>query len=193
VHEHTTIEQVEATGAVAADGAAFFSDATVWAAGFAVHPIAAASGLGVEADGRITVDRMMRSVSHPEVYAAGDSAHAVGGNGRPLPMSCASAGFTRIQATAAIIGDLTGRTVSNSPLAYFGNCVSLGRRDAIFQMVDGDVRSRSWSLGGRTTARFKAFVLRGTAWNMHHPTYGLPTRRRRLTTASDRSAETVSA
>jgi NADH dehydrogenase FAD-containing subunit len=191
VHEDTTIEQVTATGAVAANGAAFFADATVWAAGFAVHTIAAASGLGVEADGRITVDRMMRSVSHPEVYAAGDSAYAIGDNGQPLPMSCASAGFTRMQATAAIIGDLTGRRTSKTSLAYFGNCVSLGRKDAIFQMVDGDARSKSWSLRGRVAARFKAFVLRGSAWNMSHPTYGLPTRKHHLAATSGRSTETV--
>ena len=191
VHEHTTVDGVMATGAVAANGTTFFSDATVWAAGFAVHPIAAASGLGVEDDGRITVDRMMRSVSHPEVYAAGDSAYVIGENGQPLPMSCASAGFTRMQATAAIIGDLTGRKISKTSLAYPGNCISLGRKDAILQMVDGDAWSKSWSLRGRPAARFKAAVLRGVAWNMSHPTYGLPTRKHHLTTASDRSTETV--
>lgn len=191
VHEHTTIDHVEATGATAANSTTFFSDATVWAAGFAVHPIAAASGLDVEDTGQITVDRMMRSVSHPEVYAAGDSAYAIGDNGQPLPMSCASAGFTRMQATAAIIGDLTGRTVSKTSLAYVGNCISLGQKDAILQAVNGDAVSKSWSLRGRPAARLKAFVLRGAAWNQGHPTYGLPTRKHHLTTASDRSTEAV--
>ncbi|HEX2132997.1 MAG TPA: FAD-dependent oxidoreductase [Actinophytocola sp.] len=191
VHEHTTVGQVTETGAVAVDGTTFASDATVWAAGFTVHPIAAASGLAVEDDGRITVDRMMRSVSHPEVYAAGDSAFAIGENGQPLPMSCASAGFTRMQATAAIIGDLTGRKTSKTQLAYFGNCVSLGQKDAVFQAVDGEARSKAWSLRGRPAARFKAFVLSTVAWTMRHPTYGLPTRRRRLATAADRSTELV--
>lgn len=192
VHEHTTIDRVEATGAVAADGTVFSADVTVWAAGFGVHPIAAASGLGVEDDGRITVDRMMRSVTHPEVYAAGDSGYVIGDNGRPLPMSCASAGFTRMQATAAIVGDLTGRPSSKtSPLAYFGNCISLGQKDGILQAVDGEVRSKSWALRGRLAARFKAFVLRGSAWNMGHPTYGLPTRRRRLAPVTGRVGETV--
>jgi NADH dehydrogenase FAD-containing subunit len=189
VHEDTTVERVAETGAVTAGGAVLTADVTVWAAGFAVHPIAAASGLAVEGDGRITVDRMMRSVSHPEVYAVGDSAHAIGDNGRPLPMSCASAGFTRMQATAAIVADLTGREVSKTALAYFGNCVSLGQKDGIFQPVDGGARSTSWALRGRTAARFKAFVLRNSAWNIAHPTYGLPTRRRRLVTAPTRSAE----
>ncbi len=193
VHEHTTIDRVMETGAVAVDGTTFLADATVWTAGFAVHPIAAASGLAVEDDGRITVDRMMRSVSHPEVYAAGDSAYAVGESGRPLPMSCASAGFTRMQATAAIIGDLTGRKISKTPLAYIGNCISLGQKDGIFQVVDGDARSKSWSLRGRPAAAVKAFVLRNVAWNMHNPTYGLPARKRRLAKVSEHSSETVDA
>ncbi|GGM21137.1 NAD(P)/FAD-dependent oxidoreductase [Dactylosporangium sucinum] len=191
VHEHATVERVERAGAVAADGTVFAATATVWAAGFAVHPIAAASGLAVEADGRITVDRMMRSVSHPGVYAAGDSAYVIGANGRPLPMSCASAGFTRMQATAAIIGDLTGHRISKTPLEYLGNCISLGGKDAIFQAVDGDARSKPWSLRGRTAARFKAFVLSGAAWNMSHPTYGLPARRRRLTAVRHRAPAEV--
>ncbi|MFF0495712.1 hypothetical protein ACFYU5_04840 [Nocardia aobensis] len=40
---------------------------TVWTAGFAVHPIAAASTLAVSASGRIVVDATQRSVSHPDV------------------------------------------------------------------------------------------------------------------------------
>jgi NADH dehydrogenase FAD-containing subunit len=164
---------------------------TVWAAGFAVHPIAAASGLAVQDDGRITADRMTRSVSHPNVYAAGDSAYVIGENGRPLPMSCASAGFTRMQATAAIVGDLTGHKISKTSLDYLGNCISLGGKDAIFQAVDGDARSKLWSLRGRPAARFKAFVLRGAAWNMGHPTYGLPTRRRRRASAPNRTPAAI--
>jgi hypothetical protein len=71
-------------------------------------------------------------------------------------------------------------------LSYLGNCISLGRKDAVFQAVDGEATSKPWSFRGRTAARFKAFVLRGAAWNMHHPTYGLPARRRRLTAAPAR-------
>lgn len=186
VHEHTTIERVHASGAVAADGTAFAADATVWAAGFAPHPLAAASGLAVGDDGRIRTDRMMRSVSHPGVYAAGDSVLAVGDNGRPLPMSCASAGFTRMQATATIVGDLTGRRVARTSLGYLGNCFSLGGRDAIFQAVGRDGTARSWSLRGRPAAGLKAVVLSGVAWTMSHPTFGLPARRHRLATTSSR-------
>ncbi|WP_328485732.1 NAD(P)/FAD-dependent oxidoreductase [Streptomyces zaomyceticus] len=180
VHEHTGIEAVEPTRAITTDGRALPADVTVWSAGFAVHPLAAAGGLEVAENGRIVVDRSMRSVSHPDVYAAGDSAYAIGDNGRPLPMSCASAGLTNMQATAAIIARLTGDEVPLTGLKYYGNHISLGRRDAIFQMVDGEVRAASWYLGGRTAARLKAGVLSGAGWGIAHPTFGMPKRRRRL-------------
>lgn len=193
VHEHATVERVEARRAVTSDGTVFTADATVWAAGFAVHPIAAASGLAVTDNGQITVDRMMRSVSHPRVYVAGDSVFVLGDNGRPLPMSCASAGFTGMQAAAAIVGDLTGRTISKTSLAYVGNHISLGRRDAIFQMVDGAARSRSWALRGRPAAYVKSAILAAGPWSIAHPTYGLPSRKYRSTTASGHSTEAVAA
>ena len=163
VLEHTSVEAVEATRVLCADGTALASDATVWTAGFAVHPIAAASGLEVTENGQIVVDRTMRSVSHPNVYAAGDSAYAIGDNGRPLPMSCASAGYTGMQATAAIVGRLTGRKIANTKLVYLGNHISLGRRDAILQMVDGEAQAKPKYLGGRTAARIKAGILKGAA------------------------------
>ncbi|MEU3439960.1 FAD-dependent oxidoreductase [Streptomyces griseoincarnatus] len=185
IHEHTAVEAVEPTRAVAADGTSLPADVTVWSAGFAVHPIAAASGLEVAETGQIVVDRTMRSLSHPDVYAAGDCAYAIGENGRPLPMSCASAGVTNMQATAAIVARLTGAEVPTTELKYYGNHISLGRRDAIFQVVDGDVRAKSWYLGGRTAARLKAGVLKGAGWGVAHPTFGMPKRRRRLTSVPD--------
>ncbi|MFC9964023.1 NAD(P)/FAD-dependent oxidoreductase [Nocardia ignorata] len=171
-HEHTTVERVEQSAVFAADGTAFVSDPTVWAAGFAVHPIAAASGLAVEPNGQITADRELRSVSHPDVFVAGDSGFVVGGNGRPLPMSCASAGFTGQQATATIIGELTGRAIKRTSLSYVGNHVSLGRKDAIFQFVDGDARAKPGALCGRPAAWVKSAIVGTSGWAISHPTFG---------------------
>ncbi|WP_282700536.1 FAD-dependent oxidoreductase [Streptomyces sp. CC219B] len=190
VLEHTTVEAVEATQVRCADGTALASDATVWAAGFCVNPIAAAGGLEVTDDGRIVVDRTMRSVSHPNVHAAGDSAYAIGDNGRPLPMSCASAGYTGKQAIEAIVGHLTGRKTTHTKLAYPGNHISLGRRDAILQMVDSDTRAKPKYLGGRTAARIKAGILATSLWATAHPTFGLPKRRHHLAAAPTAPAET---
>ncbi|MEU0852696.1 FAD-dependent oxidoreductase [Streptomyces flaveolus] len=185
VHEYTAIEAVEPARAIADDGMSVPADVTVWSAGFAVHPLAATAGLQVADTGQIVVDRTMRSVSHPDVYAAGDCAYAIGENGRPLPMSCASAGCTNMQATAAIIARLTGGEVPTVGLKYHGNHISLGRRDAIVQMVDGDVRAKSWYLSGRPAVWLKSSVLKGAGWSIAHPTFGLPKRKRRLITVPE--------
>ena len=185
--EHTSVEAVEATRVLCADGKVLASDATAWTAGFTSSPIAAAGGLEVTKSGRIVVDRTMRSVSHPNVYAVGDSAYAVGDNGRPLPMSCASAGYTGRQATDAIVGRLTGGTVPNTKLEYLGNHISLGRRDGILQMVDAEGRAKPKYVGGRKAARIKAGIVRMSLWGTAHPTFGLPKRKRRLAAAPDLS------
>ncbi|MFD5338042.1 NAD(P)/FAD-dependent oxidoreductase [Streptomyces hawaiiensis] len=189
VWEHTSVEAVEATRVLCADGTVLASDATVWTAGFAAGPIAAAGGLEVTENGRIVVDRTMRSVSHPNVYAVGDSAYAIGDNGRTLPMSCASAGYTGRQATEAIVGRLTGRKIPNTKLEYVGNHISLGRRDGILQMVDDEARAKPKYVGGRKAARIKAGIVKMSLWGTSHPTFGLPKRKLRLAAAPDLSAE----
>ncbi|MEW2353574.1 FAD-dependent oxidoreductase [Spirillospora sp. NPDC029432] len=193
VHEHTAIESVGPAHAAGAGGTRFLADATVWAAGFAASPIAAAAGLEVAGTGQIVVDATMRSVSHPDVYAAGDSAYAIGENGRPLPMSCASAGFTGMQATDAIAGRLTGHRISSTRLVYVGNHISLGRRDGIMQLVDGAARPKSWYVGGRSAARLKAGILWTALWGISHPTFGLPKRRHRAAAVPERAAERAAA
>jgi NADH dehydrogenase len=185
VLEHTSVEAVEATRVLCAGGTALASDATVWTAGFAVSPIAAASGLEVTGSGQIVVDRTMRSVSHPDVYAIGDSVHAIGDNGRPLPMSCGSAGFTGRQAMEAIVGRLTGREIANTRLVYTYNSITLGRRDGMLQTVDDAGRAKPAYQGGRTVALVKEAINRIALWSISHPTFGLPTRRHRLAAAPD--------
>jgi len=189
VLEHTSVEAVEATRVLCADGTVLASDATVWTAGFAVNPIAAAGGLEVTGNGRILVDRTMRSVSHPNVYAVGDSVHALGDNGLPLPMSCGSAGYTGRQAIEAIVGRLTGRKIANVKLVYLYNAISLGRRDGLWQSVDGEGQAKPKYMGGRKAARIKAAIEKGALWGTSHPTLGLPKRKRRLAAAPDASAE----
>ncbi|MGW1088115.1 NAD(P)/FAD-dependent oxidoreductase [Streptomyces sp. NPDC002596] len=193
VLEHTIVEAVEAAQVLCDDGTALASDATVWTAGFAVNPFAAAGGLEVTENGRIVVDRTMRSVSHPSVYAAGDGAYAIGDNGRPLPMSCASAGYTGMQATAAIVGRLTGRKVANTKLVYTYNHISLGRRDGILQMVEDEGQAKPKYMGGRKPARIKAGILKMSLWAASHPTFGMPKRKHRLAAAPDVTAENTAA
>lgn len=181
VHEHATVTAVEADRVSTADGTTLAAGVTVWTAGFAVHPTAAATALEVTETGQIVVDATMRSVSHPSVYAIGDAAMAMGPGAKPLRMSCASGTPMAWQAADAIAARLTGGSLPNAPLRYFNQCVSLGRKDGLIQYVTADDRARSAVLTGRFAAVYKELVCQGAAWSVANPMLGLPTRRRRRT------------
>ena len=178
VHEDTAVTEVAADHVTTADGRSLPAAVTVWTTGFAVHPIARATGVDVTDTGLIVVDGTMRSVSHPAVYAVGDSVLAMGPGDKPLRMSCASGVPTAWQAADAIAARLTGAKVPTVPLRYYGQCVSLGRRDALLQWVTADDTARRSALTGRLAARVKEMVCKGAAWGVGHPTLGMPVRRR---------------
>lgn len=181
VHEHATVTGVEADRIVTADGVVVPAAVTVWTTGFAVHPIANRTALEVTDTGQIVVDRTMRSVSHPDVYAIGDAAFAMGAGGKPLRMSCASGTPMAWQAADAIAARLTDGRLLDVPLRYFNQCISLGRKDGLIQYVTADDRAVPAALTGRLAAVYKELICKGAAWSVAHPTLGLPTRRRCVT------------
>ena len=177
-HEHSRIARVEPAGVVTTDGRVLPAQVTVWTAGFAVHPIAAATTLQVTASGQIVVDDTMRSVSHPDVYAVGDAAFAPGANGSPLRMSCASGVPSAHLAADVIAARLTGRRIPRNKIGYTGQCISLGRHDAVVQWVTPDDQAKPSATTGKTAARLKEMICRTAAWSISHPTSMLPVRRR---------------
>ncbi|MET8144847.1 FAD-dependent oxidoreductase [Sphaerisporangium sp. NPDC005288] len=193
VHEHAVVTGVEADRIVTAGGTVIPAAVTVWTAGFAVHPIAEATALEVAGTGQIVVDGTMRSVSHPDVYAIGDAAMAMGAGNKPLRMSCASGTPAAWQAADAIAARLTGGKLSNAPIRYFNQCISLGRKEGLIQYVTADDRAVSAVLTGRLAALYKELVCKGAAWGVANPTLGLPTRRRPVTREQVADSSTVQA
>ncbi|HZM75223.1 MAG TPA: FAD-dependent oxidoreductase [Candidatus Limnocylindrales bacterium] len=189
VHEHSDIARVDKTGAVTSAAARIPAQLTVWTAGFTTHPIAAATTLEVADTGQIVVDATMRSVSHSDVYAVGDAGIAKGAGGKPLRMSCASGVPMAWQAADAIAARLTGRKISEHTIRYYAQCISLGRRDGIIQLVTPDDQVKSTVVTGGSAARIKEFICAGAAWSIAHPTALLPSRRRHITAATE--AKTV--
>ncbi|WP_433513215.1 NAD(P)/FAD-dependent oxidoreductase [Nonomuraea sp. CA-143628] len=180
-YEHAAISGVEADHVTTADGKVIPAAVTVWTAGFAVHPIAKATSLEVSGTGQIVVDRTMRSVSHPDVYAVGDAAMAMGAGDKPLRMSCASGIPAAWLAADAIAARLTGRKVPNKTIGYFNLCVSLGRKEGLIQYVTADDRAKQAVLTGRLAAVYKELICKSAAWSVANPTLGLPTRHHRVT------------
>ncbi|MFF0430470.1 NAD(P)/FAD-dependent oxidoreductase [Streptomyces sp. NPDC004520] len=179
-HEHTAVTAVGTDHVTTGEGASIPAAVTIWTTGFAVHPIARATTLEVTDTGRIVVDATMRSVSHPDVYAIGDAALAMGAGGKPLRMSCASGTPMAWQAADAITARLTGGKLPRTTLRYFNQCISLGRREGLIQYVTADDRSVNATLTGRLAARYKELICKGAAWGVANPKLGIPTRRRHV-------------
>ncbi|MFI6818813.1 NAD(P)/FAD-dependent oxidoreductase [Nonomuraea sp. NPDC050328] len=194
VHDHTAVTAVEpdhlvtaaepVTGgsahAVTGAGRRIPAAVTVWATGFAVHPLALATTLDTSGTGQIAVDATMRSTSHPDVYAVGDAALVMGPGDKPLRMSCASGTPTAWQAADAIAARLTGAPIPKTTIRYFNQCISLGRREGLIQYVTADDRAVQAVLTGRLAALYKEVVCKSAAWAVANPTLGLPTRRRHV-------------
>ncbi|MGX4737391.1 NAD(P)/FAD-dependent oxidoreductase [Kitasatospora griseola] len=110
------------------------ADVVVWAGSLEPHPLAAESGLAVTDRGQAVVDDRLRSVSHPDVYVAGDAASVdLPGVGH-LRMACATA-----QPQGRYLGKLlTGRTDKPFAFRYLTQCLSLGRGEALVQLIHGD-------------------------------------------------------
>ncbi|PXY24608.1 oxidoreductase [Prauserella flavalba] len=155
------VEEVREDAVVLRDGRAVGAALTVWSTGFAVPALAGRSGLAVDAHGRIRVDATLRSLSHPEVYAVGDSAAATRQNGRELRMACATGIPAAYCAADAIAARLTGREARPLRFRYVNQCVSLGRRDGLVQYVDADDNPHRTVLTGRLAARYKEAIVRG--------------------------------
>ena len=180
VHENTAVAGVDADHVTTGDGTSIPAAVTVWTAGFAVHPIVRETTLEVSDTGRIVVDETMRSVSHPDVYAIGDAAYAMGSKNKPLRMSCASGQPMAWQAADSIAARLTGGKLPHAPLAYFNQCISLGRKNGLIQYVTSDDRAINATLSGRVAAVYKEFICKGAAWGVENPMTGMPVRRRHV-------------
>ncbi|WAZ19934.1 FAD-dependent oxidoreductase [Streptomyces cinnabarinus] len=180
VHERTAVAAVAADSVKTADGTAIPAAVTIWTAGFAVHPLAQATALDVNEQGRIVVDSTMRSVSHPDVYAVGDAALAMGPGDKPLRMSCASGVPMAWHAADTIAARLTGGKLPKGSIRYVQQCISLGRKEGLIQFVTADDQAVDRALTGRMAARYKELICKGAAWGVANPTAGIPSRRRRI-------------
>ncbi|GCD34729.1 oxidoreductase [Streptomyces chrestomyceticus JCM 4735] len=162
LHEHTRVGEVTTVGLVLADGGGIPADAVVWAAGFRVPELARESGLAVDGRGLITVGPDLRSLSHPEVFAAGDAVAAYGPDGSASRMSCQTGLPMGSRVARNVAATLTGRTPGPLRLHYVWQNISLGRHDGLTQFTRADDSPLPALLTGRASARFKEAVTRGT-------------------------------
>ncbi|MEV5830364.1 FAD-dependent oxidoreductase [Spirillospora sp. NPDC052242] len=169
VHEDTPVAEVAAGGLTLRDGRDLPADAVVWTAGFRGPPLAATAGLDVDEGGRVRVDGTLRALSHPDVIAVGDAAVLPVRN-RMSRMSCQIGVQMGLQGGTAAAALARGREPGRARLRYVGQCISLGRRDALIQFSHADDTPIERAvLTGRAAARVKEVIVRGTVLTMRHP------------------------
>jgi selenide,water dikinase len=101
----------EPRGLRLADGGSVTADAIVWTVGAAPPPWIAQSGLTTDPRGFVAIDQHLRSLSHPEVFAAGDSATLLAA---PTPKS----GVYAVRQGPLLALNLR-RALAGEPLAQF--------------------------------------------------------------------------
>ncbi|MDQ3469805.1 MAG: NAD(P)/FAD-dependent oxidoreductase [Actinomycetota bacterium] len=124
------------------DGSTIRAHTAVWATGVGAEGLAATSGMSTGRGGRLVVESDLSLPSHPEVFAVGDIAAAVGSDGVPLPQVAQPAIQGGRHAARQILGDLDGR--ARQPFVYRdkGQMATIGRHDAVAEFPNG------WRIGG---------------------------------------------
>ncbi|RKT04983.1 NADH dehydrogenase FAD-containing subunit [Streptomyces sp. 3211.6] len=148
-----------AAGAVhLADGRELPSRVTVWTAGFGVPDLAVRSGLRTDALGRLLTDETLTSVDDERIVAAGDSAAP---SGLPPRMSCQAAIPLGARAADTVLSRIAGERPGTLRQGFAGQCISLGRRDGIFQFATKADRAVWLHADGRLGAKLKELVCKG--------------------------------
>ena len=165
----TRLESAVGRGIRLSDGETFAADTLVWTAGVKPSPLARDSGLPVDEQGRLPVDRFLRVDGIDGAWAAGDAAavpdETTGGLAPPTAQHGLRQG-TRIAAN--VDATLAGRPLRPFVYANIGGVCSLGRYKGVAN-VKG--------------LRFKGFL----GWFLHRSYHllAMPTWTRRVKIAMD--------
>jgi NADH dehydrogenase FAD-containing subunit len=160
------VKAIEANHVVLEDSRILQSDATIWAAGFKVSPLAKESGFAVNKAGKILVDSELRSISHPDVYAAGDSIDFHDHTPLPMRMSCQIA-----MPLGAHVGQNLAAWVKNEEhesfqFGYAVQCIGLGQNRGLVQMIHPDDSMKEQIVTGRIGSFVKKGILNFTMWSL---------------------------
>lgn len=154
----TKVTAVSRDAVQLADGRELPSGLTIWTAGFGIPDLAARSGLSTDALGRLLTDETLTSVDDVRIVAAGDSAAP---SDLPLRMSCQAAMPMGARAADTVLSRITGEEPATLNQSFGAQCLSLGRRDGIFQFGNRSDVAVWFNIDGRLGAKLKELVCKG--------------------------------
>jgi NADH dehydrogenase len=132
-----------------ANGNVYPADLCVWAAGIRAPEFLATLGLPTDKGGRIEVDAMLQVKGVPGVYALGDCAACVDGNGTPVPPRAQSAHQQADYLCARFLREAAGKPAPTAPYVYkdYGSLVSFGTSTSVGSLM-GSLKGLSWFVEG---------------------------------------------
>jgi NADH:ubiquinone reductase (H+-translocating) len=118
----------------------------LWAAGVRAADIGRTLGVEVDRAGRVAVGPDLTIANHPEVFVAGDMAHAVSADGKALPGVALVAMQQGIYFADVVRREIKadGQSVTRDPFRYvdLGSMATIGRSRAIAEF--GPLRLSGW-------------------------------------------------
>jgi NADH dehydrogenase len=131
-----TVSSVTPTSVTLSDGEVIPTATVVWTAGMVASPLTRQIPGRHDRLGRLAVDEHLRVVGVPDVYAAGDTAHAPAEDGHTTMQSCQHAQPMGKFAGHNVAADLFGNDLLPFAPDPYGVCIDLG--------AGGAVRARGW-------------------------------------------------
>jgi NADH dehydrogenase FAD-containing subunit len=156
--DNERVREIDANEVVTATGRRFPYDICIWAAGMRAPLIARQAGLKVNAQDRIVVGTDLRSVSHPAILAAGDSAQPDGPTGAPFRPSALTAAVSGVYAAEQAAARAAGRHIRPFSFSTFAQAIAVGRFAALFPL-DANDHPILFVMGGRTARRLRDILV----------------------------------
>ncbi|WP_426209050.1 NAD(P)/FAD-dependent oxidoreductase [Massilia sp. TWP1-3-3] len=158
------VASIEADRVLDADGAAYPASLCVWAAGIRAPAWLAQLGLPVNQGGQLEVDGTLRVTGFADIYALGDCAASMGGNGKQVPPRAQAAHQQADYLCRQLARRAAGKAPDNTPYVYrdYGSLVSFGHRNTVGSLM-GSLKGLNFFIDG-----FFARMMYASLHLMHH-------------------------
>ncbi len=158
-YEGRIVTEVKDGKIVTASGEQISFDVCVWAGGFRPPTLARDAGLTTNPLGQILIDPYGRSISHPEIFAAGDASRPVVEPGVPVRMGLFASLTLAAHAADNLSAVIQGKLPEPLRFAYYGQGITLGSKDALGLLTYPDDQPRGPIFRGRLAVWIREFAV----------------------------------
>lgn len=127
-----SVTALDGTGITLSNGSRIDTATVVWCAGMRANDLTACIDTRHDAQGRLFVDAFMRVEGVPDVFAAGDVAHALIDGEHPSVMSCQHARPMGRFAGYNAVCELFGHAMLALDIDWYTNIIDLGPAGAVY-------------------------------------------------------------